>query len=168
MTGNINSNHSSKIIYSNSQLSILVVLRLVAGWHFLFEGIIKLMNPNWSSVGFLLDSKGVFAGFFHVLAQNQNLVQAIDFMNEWGLTLIGLGLITGLLTQIATLGGMVLLAFYYLSHPPLIGVEYAIPSEGSYLWVNKNLVEFFALWVLFLFPTGKMVGLDRFIFNRNK
>jgi thiosulfate dehydrogenase (quinone) large subunit len=168
MTDNNNSTYSKNINYSNSQLTILVILRMVAGWHFLYEGVIKLMNPNWSAVGFLLDSKGIFAGFFQLLADNQNLVKVIDLMNEWGLLLVGLGLITGFLTQIATLGGMVLLAFYYMSHPPLIGVEYAIPSEGSYLWVNKNLVEFFTLWVLFLFPTGKLVGLDRFILNRNK
>ncbi len=154
--------------YSNAQLSMLVILRLAIGWHFLYEGISKILNPNWSSIGFLLDSKGLFSGMFHSMAANPDLVNSIDFLNAWGLAAIGLGLITGLLTQIATLAGMVLLAFYYLSHPPLITSEYAIPSEGSYLWVNKNLIEFFALWVLFLFPSGNRIGLDRFIFNRKK
>jgi len=154
--------------YSNGQLSMLVILRLAIGWHFLYEGISKILNPNWSSIGFLLDSKGLFSGMFHSLAANPDVVHSIDFLNAWGLAAIGLGLITGLLTQIATIAGMVLLAFYYLSHPPLITSEYAIPSEGSYLWVNKNLIEFFALWVLFLFPSGNRIGLDRFIFKRKK
>ena len=52
---------------------------------------------------------------------------------------------------------------YYLSHPPLIGVKYALPSEGSYLFINKNLIEVFALAVLLVFPTGKHIGLDRLI-----
>jgi thiosulfate dehydrogenase (quinone) large subunit len=61
---------------------------------------------------------------------------------------------------------MVLLAFYYLSHPPLISTEYLIPSEGNYLFINKNLIELVALWVLYLFPTGRYIGLDRFIFSK--
>jgi thiosulfate dehydrogenase (quinone) large subunit len=153
--------------YSNAQLSLLVVLRLVIGWHFLYEGISKIINPNWSSIGFLLDSKGLFAGMFQSMAGNPDLVNAIDFLNVWGLTAIGLGLITGLFTQVATLAGMVLLAIYYVSHPPLINTEYAIPNEGSYLFVNKNLIEFFALWVLYLFPSGSHIGLDRLIFKKN-
>ncbi len=152
--------------YSNTQLSLLVILRLAIGWHFLYEGISKILNPNWSSIGFLLDSKGMFSGMFHAMAGNPELVNAIDFLNIWGLTAVGLGLITGLFTQVAVIGGMVLLAFYYLSHPPLISADYAIPSEGSYLFVNKNLIEFFALWVLFLFPSGNRIGLDRFIFKK--
>lgn len=154
--------------YSNSQLYILVALRLVIGWHFLYEGVNKLDNPNWSSLGFLLDSKGPFAWIFQTLAGNPDMVNIIDFLNIWGLIAIGLGLITGFLTQIATISGMVLLAFYYLSHPALIGMEYAFPSEGSYLIVNKNLIEFLALWVLYLFPCGNRIGLDRFLRKKDK
>ncbi|MCB8998796.1 MAG: DoxX family membrane protein [Bacteroidales bacterium] len=153
--------------YSSAQLTALVILRVLIGWHFLYEGISKVLNPNWSSIGFLLDSKGIFAGVFHSLAASQDMVALINFMNIWGLILIGLALISGLFTRIGIISGMVLLALYYLSHPPLISAEYAIPSEGSYLWVNKNLIEFFALWVLYLFPGSKHIGLDRFIF-RNK
>lgn len=154
--------------YSNAQLSLLVILRVVIGWHFLYEGFSKIINPNWSSTGFLLDSKGLFAGMFQSMAGNPDIVKVIDIMNAWGLTAIGLGLIAGLFTQVATVAGMVILAFYYISHPPLINAEYAIPSEGSYLFINKNLIEFFALWVLYIFPSGNRIGLDRLIFkNKN-
>ena len=60
---------------------------------------------------------------------------------------------------------MVLLAFYYLSHPPFLNLEYVLPSEGSYLIVNKTLIELGALWVLYLFPTGRIMGIDRIIFG---
>jgi thiosulfate dehydrogenase [quinone] large subunit len=69
----------------------------------------------------------------------------------------------GLGTRWATLGGIVLIGLYYLSHPPFIGAKYALPSEGSYLFINKNLIEVFALAVLLVFPTGKYIGLDRLI-----
>ena len=162
-----NNNYMPCATYSNAQLSILVILRVIIGWHFLYEGITKIMNPNWTSVGFLLDSKGPLGGIFRSLASNPELVTIIDFMNAWGLAAVGFGLITGLLTATASIAGMVLLSFYYLSHPPFIGVEYVIPSEGSYLVVNKNLIEFFTLWIIYLFPTGKCIGLDRFLFQKN-
>jgi thiosulfate dehydrogenase [quinone] large subunit len=152
--------------YSTWQLWALVILRVAIGWHFLYEGLIKLLNPDWSSLGYLMDSGGIFEGIFQSMAGNATLLNMMDFLNVWGLILIGAGLILGLFTRIAAISGMVLLAFYYLSHPPIIGVTYAIPSEGSYLWVNKNLIELLTLWVVLLFPTWKNVGLDRFLFNK--
>jgi hypothetical protein len=38
----------------------------------------------------------------------------------------------------------------------LIGYFYAIPSEGSYLIVNKNLVELSALVVILLTRSGPL------------
>lgn len=147
--------------YSKSQLYLLVALRVVIGWHLLYEGIVKLVNPNWSSAGFLLDSQGIFSGFFHSLASNPNVLSVVDTLNIAGLTLIGLGLILGSFTRLATIGGIVLLAFYYLSHPPFVGLKYAMPMEGNYLVVSKNLIELMALCVLLVFPTGTILGLDR-------
>lgn len=153
--------------YSDWQLWSLVILRVAIGWHFMYEGIVKLLNPDWSSLGYLMDSKGLFEGMFHAMAANASVLNVMDFFNVWGLVLIGAGLIVGLFTRVAAISGMVLLAFYYLSHPAIIGVTYAIPSEGSYLWVNKNLIELLTLWVIVLFPTWKNVGLDRFLFKKN-
>ena len=107
-------------------------------------------------------------GIFHSMANDSSLVNIINYMNIWGLILIGLSLITGLLVRPALISGIVLLAFYYLSHPPLIGVEYILPSEGSYLFVNKNLIELFALSVILVFPTSRIIGLDKLIFGRSK
>lgn len=151
--------------YSKWQLWSLVILRVAIGWHFLYEGIVKLLNPNWSSLGYLMDSQGLFAGMFHSIAGNPTLLNIMDFINVWGLVLIGAGLIVGLFTRIASIAGMVLLAFYYLSHPAIIGANFAMPAEGNYLWVNKNLIELLTLWVIALFPTWKIIGLDRFLFN---
>ncbi len=145
---------------------MLVVLRVAIGWHLLYEGMVKLLNPNWSSVGYLMDSKGIFAGMFHSMAGNPDLLKVIDFLNVWGLLLIGAALILGLFTRVALFGGIALLTFYYLSHPALLNVSYAIPSEGSYMFVNKNLIEMITLVVLLLFPTWKEIGVDRFIFKK--
>ena len=55
--------------YSSVQLSSLVILRILIGWHFLYEGFSKLFNPNWTAAGFLLDSKGIFSWFFISMAE---------------------------------------------------------------------------------------------------
>jgi len=153
--------------YTKGQLSILVLLRVLIGWHFLYEGIVKVLNPNWSSLGYLMDSQGFLSGFFHSLASNPNVLQVVDYLNMYGLLAIGLGLILGCFTKIATVAGMVLLALYYLSHIPFVGASYALPTDGSYLWVDKTLIELVALAVLFVLPTGRHIGLDRFIFGKN-
>ena len=152
---------NNSLNYSKSQLYLLTVLRVAIGWHFLYEGLVKLANPDWSSIGFLLDSKGVFSGLFYSLASNPDVLKVVDTLNMAGLTLIGLGLILGSFTRLATIGGIVLLAFYYLSHPPFIGLTYVLPMEGSYLVVSKNLIELVALCVLLVFPTGHLLGFDR-------
>lgn len=153
--------------YSRCQLTLLVTLRVLIGWHFLYEGVAKLSNPDWSSVGFLLDSKWIFSGLFQNMASNPSVLNTVDFLNMWGLVAIGLGLILGFLTRPAIIGGIILLSFYYISHPPFVGITYAMPSEGSYLWVNKNLIELFALAVLYVFPTSCIIGIDRFLFKKS-
>jgi len=147
--------------YSKSQLYLLTALRVVIGWHFLYEGLVKLANPDWSSIGFLLDSKGVLSNLFYFLASNSDILKVVDTLNIAGLVLIGLGLILGSFTRLATISGIILLAFYYLSHPPFIGLKYILPMEGSYLVVSKNLIELVALCVLLVFPTSYIFGLDR-------
>jgi len=149
----------------NLPLSILVILRIAIGWHFLYEGVTKVLNSNWSSIGYLLDSKGFMSGFFHALAQNSTVLSTVNFLNEWGLILIGLGLVLGCFTRAASYSAMVLLAMYYLSHPPFIGLNYALPTEGNYFILDKVFIEFLTAWVLALIPTGEFIGLDRIIFK---
>ena len=156
-------------IYSKSQTFWLVALRMLVGWHFLFEGLVKVLNPKWTSMGYLLDSKGWFSSLFNFMASNKSLMTVIDLMNEWGLVLIGLGLIVGCFTRLACIGGITLLGLYCLSHPHFIGVEYMLPFEGSYLYIDKNLIEMASLAVLYVFPTSKIFGLDGFIIKlKNK
>lgn len=151
---------------NKSQLFWLVSLRVIIGWHFLYEGMVKLFNPNWSSIGYLLDSQGWFKEIFYWMASNPTILNTIDFLNVWGLIAIGLGLILGLFTRVALCGGIALLLMYYLSHPPFIGLMYGMPTEGSYLFVNKTLIELVALAVLWVFPANRIIGLDRLIFRK--
>ncbi|MBN1273715.1 MAG: DoxX family protein [Candidatus Aminicenantes bacterium] len=152
--------------YSCMQLTALVVLRILIGWHFLYEGIAKLLNPYWTSAGFLSDSKGFLSGFFSWIAETPSVLKVVDFLNIWGLIAIGVALIAGFFTRTAVVSGMVLLLLYYLANPPFIGYSYTSPAEGNYLFVNKNLIEMFSLSALLFFPTGKIIGLDRLLLRK--
>jgi thiosulfate dehydrogenase [quinone] large subunit len=114
-----------------------------------------------------MDSQGWFASVFHSMASNAGTLSVINFLNEWGLVLIGLSLILGLLTRLGCIGGILLLLLYYLSHPPFIGSEelFMMPREGSYLWIDRNLIEIAALATLYVFPTSKTFGLDGLLGN---
>ncbi len=149
--------------YSTNQQITLVALRILIGWHLLYEGVLKLMNPNWSSVGFLKESSWVLSGFAHWLSSHSGILAAVDFLNTWGLIAIGAGLILGLFTRVAAISGAILLFTYYLNNPPLIGLEFAKPSEGNYLIVSKTLIESVALVALAVFPSGLFAGLDIFV-----
>jgi uncharacterized membrane protein YphA (DoxX/SURF4 family) len=46
---------------------MLVVLRITIGWHFLYQGLAKLDDPNFSSAGFLSQSKGPLANYYRSL-----------------------------------------------------------------------------------------------------
>jgi len=143
------------------QLTALVSLRILIGWHFMYEGLAKITNPYWTSAGYLQASQGWFADPFVSISASPGLLTFVDYVNQWGLLLIGLALIVGLFERTAAWAGIILLALYYLAAPPFPGLEYTIPAEGSYLIVNKLLVELAALLVVVGFPTAGRVGLQR-------
>lgn len=148
------------------QNAALVVLRLLVGWHIAYEGIAKLLDPYWSSAGYLGGAQWWFKDWFTDLAANGTAVAVIDALNAWGLTLIGLLLMLGLLQRAACVAAIVLLALYYVAAPPFVGLRYAMPAEGSYVVVNKVLVEIGALWVLYAFPASRVFGLDALLARR--
>jgi uncharacterized membrane protein YphA (DoxX/SURF4 family) len=161
-----NNNHH----YSNTQLTILILLRLAIGWHFLYEGIAKLFTPNWSSASYLDSSRWILRDVFNWIASNPLALKAVDLLNTWGLILIGLGLFFGVLSRFASISGMLLLLLYYVANPPFIGSGFGAPTEGHYLIVDKVLIELLALAVLTIFPTSSVIGLKSLImmFKRRK
>jgi thiosulfate dehydrogenase [quinone] large subunit len=148
--------------YSTKQLTALVALSVLIGWHFDYEGFAKIFNSTWGAAMYLRDSQGFFSRFFINMADSAAM-PAVDLINEWGLLLIGLGLICGAFSNIASMSGILLLALYSLSHPFFVGVQYIMPVDGNYLWIDRNMVEMAALLVLIIFPTSHIIGLDRFI-----
>jgi thiosulfate dehydrogenase [quinone] large subunit len=159
---------------SRFQQIALVLLRTAIGWHFLYEGYYKLVTPAWSragaplepfsSAGYLQGATGPLADLFGWLAQPAWLPW-IDGAVAIALVVAGLLLMLGLLTQIGCAIAVALLAAFYVSAMPLTGLP--LPrAEGTYLIVNKNLIELLAVAVLMAFRTGRIAGLDLLLRRR--
>ena len=104
----------------NKPIPILIAfLRIILGWHFLYEGLIKLLNPDWSARPYLEGSRWIFGDLFRRMAESDIILQIVDSLNAWGLTLTGFALMVGFFTRIASWTGIAMLLLYYLAYPPL-------------------------------------------------
>ena len=65
---------------------LFTLLNIVVGWHLLYEGFVKIINPNWSSASYLMNAQGFPAKVFYFLAETPWLLQITDVMNIVTLT----------------------------------------------------------------------------------
>ena len=143
----------------------IVLLRILIGWHFLYEGIIKLYNPDWTSFGYLASAQGPLKPFFTALT-GETMIVWVDGLNMAALIIVGLTLTLGFFEKTGAFIGIGLLALYYLAHPSFPWLT-QVNVEGSYWFVNKNLIELVACMVIFQYPTAQYFGLAR-LFGKNK
>jgi uncharacterized membrane protein YphA (DoxX/SURF4 family) len=102
-----------------------------------------------------------------------NELSRSDAIVSYGLVVVGGCLILGFFTPVACIAGAVFLAMFYLAMPAFPWLPESPRAEGHYLYVNKNIIEMFALLALACLPTGRWAGLDallRFLipFRRRK
>ena len=142
----------------------VTLLRILIGWHFLFEGVVKMYNPEWTSFGYLATAQGPFKWFFTALVGDAT-IGWVDTLNIVALMVVGITFILGIFERVGAFVGMGLLALYFFAHPPLPGLT-QMNVEGSYWIVNKNLIELVACIVIYQLPTGAIFGLD--YFRKNK
>ena len=125
----------------------ITILRVAIGWHFLYEGISKILQGNWTASSFLMNTSGFMSGFYHALAGSPGLLKVIDVLNMYGLFFIGLALFIGLFSRFAALAGALLMALYYFAYPPF-GNPLMNASEGHLFIVDRLFIEAAALLFL--------------------
>lgn len=148
--------------FTTAFIFFIVFLRVAIGWHFLYEGLTKLITPGWSAQSYLLNSTWILAGVFKWMASNDSVLSVVNFLNIWGLILAGLGLLVGLFIRVSAIGGTLLLLLYYFAYPPFIGVFQEAGLQGIFMIVNLNLIEAFALMVIISSDNSWKYGLDYF------
>ena len=136
---------------SHTARIMLTALRIALGWMFFYAGITKVLNPTWTAEGFLRNAKA-FPEFFHWFALPAN-IGWVNFMNEWGLTLLGVALILGIGVRLASILGIVLMALYYFP----LGLPK--PNATSYL-VDQHVIYALVLAFFIAVRAGRTYGLD--------
>ncbi len=93
-------------------------------------------------------------------------IDRIDQATRWLLVLVGLGLMLGLFTRLAALGGAAFLLLVVLAQPALPGVyPPPHPSQGHAIVVNKDFIEMLTLLFVAATPVGRWAGLDFVLYH---
>jgi len=90
-------------------------------------------------------------------------IAELDFSTMWMLTLCGAFLIVGFATRIAAIVCAGFLVMTYLTYPSFPWLPNPPGTEGNPVFINKNLIEAFALLVIAVHPTGTWMGIDGFL-----
>jgi thiosulfate dehydrogenase [quinone] large subunit len=131
---------------------LLAGTRVSLGWLFFYAGITKLLNPEWSAGGFIGGAKNL-TGFYGWLGSEQ-VLPFVNFLNEWGLTLLGVSLILGALVRLSAPLGALLMILYWI--PRLQNFK---PDANSFI-VDQHIIYAFALLFLAAIHAGRYWGLD--------
>lgn len=136
---------------STYQKVSLVILRLSLGWLFFYAGITKILNPDWSAAGYIRSAKNF--SFFYNLFLNSSVLPVINFLNEWGLLLVGIALIFGIFIRIYSAVGILLMVLYYFV------LAFPYPNANSFI-VDDHIIIIAGLLVLSAFRAGRVWGLE--------
>lgn len=142
---------------SKFQKNSLFLLRIVTGWMMFYAGVTKIIDPHWSAEGYLKSAK-TFVGLYHLLA-NPAILPAVNFVNEWGLTLLGLSLLLGIGVRLSSVFGAGLMLLYYF---PILDFPY--PNPHAYI-VDEHIIYFAVLLVLASMRAGRYWGLENWCAN---
>ncbi|MBI1975136.1 MAG: DoxX family protein [Parcubacteria group bacterium] len=135
----------------------LFLLRVSMGWLMLYAGVTKILDPNWSAAGYLKGAQ-TFTGFYQWLT-SPSVLPVVNFVNEWGLTLLGISLILGVFVRLSSIFGTVLMLLYYF---PILSFPY--PNPHSFL-VDEHIVYALVLLFFAVSRPGRVWGLENWCSN---
>ncbi len=131
----------------------LFALRIALGWVFLYAGITKILNPAWSAEGYLKNAK-TFPWLYQWFSQ-PDILPIINFLNEWGLALIGISLILGLFVRLSSLFGALLMLLYYF---PVL----TFPTIGKTGFIVDEHIVYALVFLFFASAyAGRAYGLEK-------
>lgn len=130
----------------------LFVLRVSLGWLMFYAGITKVLDSAWSAEGYLKMAK-TFPALFQWFTQ-PGILPVVNFLNEWGLTILGASLILGLGIRISGVLGALLMLLYYF---PVL--DFPFPNPHSYI-IDEHIIYMLVLLFLSAINAGDEWGLD--------
>ena len=134
----------------------LFLLRVSIGWLFFYAGITKVLDPSWSAAGYLSGAK-MFTGFYQFLV-SPAILPITNFVNEWGLTLLGASLVLGIFVRLSGKLGAIMMILYWLP----LGI---LRPDAYSLVVDDHIIYAAALLVLSSARAGRIYGLENWCSN---
>jgi len=137
----------------HSLRAIILLLRVALGLDFFYLGFSVLFNPL---LGTQIRAKSL-GDLYSWLAANP--VPAGDWVHpfaQWAFLIIGICLMAGLLTRLASIAGIVLALLSYLPT-----VSYSAISVTQF--INDEVIVVICLLILIFANAGTYLGLDNFI-----
>lgn len=134
----------------------LAVLRIAIGWLMFYAGITKIIDPTWSAAGYLNNAQ-TFSGFYKWLATG-GLLPVVDFVNEWGLTILGVSLILGIGVRLSSILGAILMFLYYFPAADFPFVEHGFV-------VDDHIIYAAVLALFAVVRAGRYYGLENWCSN---
>lgn len=98
-----------------------------------------------------------------LVPKSWTLIDFLDWSTRWFLLVVGVLLMAGLFTRLSCFAAAGFLLLTILTQPSLPWIPAPPNSEGSYLVVNKNVIEMVALLVLMTTRSGQWFGLDAIV-----
>lgn len=143
---------------SRFQKITLALLRVSMGWLFFYAGITKVLDPKWSAASTIKGSV-ILPDFFGWLLR-PDILPIVNFVNEWGLTLLGISLIIGFLVRPSSFLGAILMVLYYVAQ-----LKFPYPNPHAYI-VDEHIVYALVLLYFMAIGAGKIWGLDGYFRKR--
>ena len=129
----VTKNNRLKFMTKNQKI-FLFLSRVFLGGLFFYAGITKVLNPDWSAAGYLKSAK-TFGGFYTWLA-GPDILPITNFLNEWGLTLIGAALVLGVFVRLSSVLGAFLMILYYFPGLEFPYVEHGFLVTRQFCWCS--------------------------------
>lgn len=91
--------------------------------------------------------------------------QKLDKFTMWFLVTVGTFIMVGFLTRLSCFLAAGFLVMTYLAHPAFPWYPLPPNTEGNPVFINKNIIECFALLSLACMPTGRWLGIDALVYR---
>ena len=131
----------------------LAFTRITMGWLMFYAGITKVMDPQWTAAGYARSAK-TFTGLYEFFASTEQ-ISLINFVNKWGLTLLGISLILGIGVRLSSSLGAILMIFYYLP-----ALQFPYVGEHSYI-VDEHIIYALLMIYFAIVRAGRYWGLEK-------
>jgi thiosulfate dehydrogenase [quinone] large subunit len=138
---------------------VVLALRLLVGWLFLYAGAWQVLSPEFTVAGFLSTTK-TFHNLYAPLTAPA-IAPLMTFLVSYGHLLIGLSLVSGLLVRVSGVFGVFLMLTYWTAH-----MDWPFIENHNSLFVDYHIVYAVLLGWMVAVGAGQAYGLDGWLSTR--